>query len=608
MKQFFLIIFSFFFILKAESQAVAGNDIRLAYQYYNSKDFDKAEVLFKKISEHSSAKIYYSYYLNCLIEQGKFDIAESSVKKQIRKHKSDPSYYVDYGYIFKRQNRFEEAKKYYDKALKRVLNNANSVRATANAFMQRREYEYAEKTYLKGRKITGDDFRRELANLYAVQRKYDKMVNEYLDLIEESPRNLKTVENQMQYFINRDVNDEFSEVLRKELLKRIQKINAPIAFNRMLIWFFMQRKDFYQAFIQAKAIDKRNNSSGREIYNLAETAKSNKDYETAEAAYDYLIKKGRRYSFFIEANVGKLNVAYLRIKNGEISSPEKIKELEKTYTQTLNKLGIGFNTIQSVIDLANLKAFYLNKPKEAEELLNNALSLRGLDNRLKAECEIALGDVLVYENNLDLAVLTYAKAEIENKGNLIGDSAKLKKAKTAYYAQNFQWAKAQFDALKESTSKPVANDALYYSLLIDENTEGDSLQTALKMYAKADLYLFRNLKDSALMQLDTLLKKMPGHQITDDAYYLKAKIYLSEKRYKDAETYLKKIISEFGYDILADRAMLDLGIMYETKLNDKEQAAEYYKRLMLEHPDSIFVTEARRRYRKIRKEKFMQNG
>jgi len=189
---------------------------------------------------------------------------------------------------------------------------------------------------------------------------------------------------------------------------------------------------------------------------------------------------------------------------------------------------------------------------------------------------------------------------IENKGNLFGDFAKLKKAKLAYYAQNFRWAKAQFDALKESTSKPVANDALFYSLMIDENTEGDSLQQAMKLYSQADLYVFRQKKDSASALIDTLLKKFPGHQITDEAYYLKAKIFVSEKKYTEAERYYKKIITEYAYDILADRAMFDLGLMYEQKLNDKEQAAEFYKRLMLEHPDSIFVTEARRRFRKIR--------
>ncbi len=601
MKHLFLILFVFiFFEPGGFSQKIAGSDIRLAYQYYQNKDYDKAEILFKKISENTNAKVYYSYYINCLIEQGKYDIAEKSIKKHIRKYKNDPSYYVDLGRLFKKQNRFEESDKNYEKALKKLHNNSPAVRSLASAFMQYREYEYAEKTYLKGRKITNDDFRRELANLYAVQRKYEKMINEYLDWLQESGRNLSIVENRMQYFIDKDINDEFSEILRKELLKRIQKLHSSIVFNRMLVWYFMQRKEFSQALIQAIAIDKRINSSGRQIIDLAETAKSNKDYSAALDAYEYIIKKGRNQPFFIGANVGKLNVSYLKIINGKVLSEEKINKLENDYIKILNNLGIGFQTIQSVIDLAHLKTFYLNKPKEAETLLNSALELRGLDKRLAARCEIELGDVLVYENDLDYAALIYAKAETENKGNLLGDSAKLKKAKLAYYAQNFRWAKAQFDALKESTSKPVANDALYYSLLISDNTEGDSLQSALKMYAQADLYNFRNLKDSALMQIDTLLKKMPGHQITDEAYYLKAKIYMSEKNYPEAEKYYKKIITEYAYDILADRAMFDLGVLYEEKLNDKEEAAEYYKRLMLEHPDSIFVTEARRRFRHIR--------
>ena len=368
----------------------------------------------------------------------------------------------------------------------------------------------------------------------------------------------------------------------------------------MLVWYFMQRKEFSQAFIQVKAIDKRIHSSGKQILNLAETAKSNKDFETALDAYIYVIDKGRNRPYYIEANVGKLNISYLKIINGEVVLQEAVNELEKDYMQTLESLGIGFNTIQSVIDLAHLKTFYLNKPKEAENLLNSALALRGLDKRLAARCEIELGDVLVYENNLDLAALTYAKAELENKGNLLGDSAKFKKAKLAYYAQNFRWAKAQFDALKESTSKPVANDALFYSLLIDDNTEGDSLQQAMKLYSKADLYVFRNKKDSALIVIDSLLRNFPGHQITDEAWFFKAKIYESKKKYTEAEKWYKKIITEYAYDILADHAMFNLALMYEEQLNDKEQAAEFYKRLMLEHPDSIFVTQARRRFRKIR--------
>ncbi|NPA68887.1 MAG: tetratricopeptide repeat protein [Chlorobi bacterium] len=600
MKQFFLFVFLFFSLCGLYAQNIAGNDIRLAYEYYNNKDYDKAEVLFKKIAESSGAEIYFTYYINCLTEQEKFDIAEKEIKKRIRLNRNEPSYYIDLGYLYKRQNRFSEAKKYYDKALKKSLSGTFAVRSAANAFMRHKEYDYAEKVYLSGRKFTGKDYRSELANLYAVQRKYAEMINEYLDLLEESGRNLSSVENRMQYFIDKDINGEFSDILRKELLKRIQKTSSPVVFNKMLIWYYMQRKDFAQALVQSEALDRRTGNFGRQILNLAEIAKLNKDYETAYEAYNYLIKKGRNTPFYVDAETGKLNVSYLKIINEKNISEESAENLEKEYEKVLKTLGLSFNTIQCVIDLAHLKAFYTDKPGEAEKLLNDALKLQGLDKRLAARCEIELGDVLIYENNLESAVLVYAKAELENKGNMFGDSAKLKKAKAAYFMQNFRWAKAQFDALKTSTSKPVANDALYYSLLIEENTEGDSLQGALKLYSAAELFVFRNKKDSALLICDSLLRTYPEHQITDDVYFLKAKIYVSEGKYTEAEKQYKKITAEYGNGILADRALFNAGLLYENELNDKEQAIEYYKRLMIEHPDSIYVTEARRHYRKLR--------
>ncbi len=599
----FVHIFIFLLIsLNLFSQSNTGNDIRLAHEYYRSKDYDKAEILFKKIFDKTQAKIYFSYYANCLIEQSKFDLAEKEIKKQIRKHRNNPSYLVDLGYLYKKQNFLEKANNQFEKALSRVYNNSSSVRSLASVFIQRQEYDYAEKTYLKGRNISSEDFRSELANLYAIQRQFEKMINEYLDLLDESIRNLSIVQNRMQNFLNRDINDEFSEILRKELLKRIQRSNSSIVFNKMMIWYYMQRKEFSKALFQEIAIDKRINSSGKRILDLAETAKSNADYNTAVEAYNYIIEKGRNKAFFINCKVGKLNVYFLQVKNGTIKTEEEILNLEEEYLSTLNSLGIGFNTIQSVLDLAHLQTFYLNKPAEAESLLTSAMNLRGLDKKLVTKCKIELADVLVYQNNLDLAALIYGQAEKDNKDNFLGDIAKLKKAKLAYYANNFKWAKAQFDALKASTSKPVANDALFYSILIDDNTEGDSLQTAMKTYARAELLVFRNKKDFAIEVLDSLIKNNAGHQLIDEAYLLKAKIFEEQKNYEEAVRYYKKIITEYAWDILSDVAIFRLAVLYEEKIQNLEEAAEYYKKLMLEHPDSIHVTEARKRFRQIREE------
>jgi hypothetical protein len=40
----------------------------------------------------------------------------------------------------------------------------------------------------------------------------------------------------------------------------------------------------------------------------------------------------------------------------------------------------------------------------------------------------------------------------------------------------------------------------------------------------------------------------------------------------------------------------------EEKLNNEELAQELYEKILLDHPDSIFTVDARKRYRKLREE------
>jgi TolA-binding protein len=404
----------------------------------------------------------------------------------------------------------------------------------------------------------------------------------------------------MQFFMNNDVNNEFGEILKKELIKRIQKENASISFNKMLIWYFMQRSEFDQALLQEIAVDKRLNATGKAVLELADLAKAANDYETALKAYDYVIEKGKSKPYFYPAQSGKLNVYYLKVINGLIQTPDEMKNLEDKYLEVIQSSGFTTYSIRSIVDLAHLQAFYLNKPDDAEKLLREAIDVQGIEPQISALCKIELGDVLLFNENPDYAALIYGQVEKDNKDNTLGDNAKLKKAKLAYYTGNFLWAKAQFDALKESTSKPVANDALFYSVLIDENSEGDSLLIALKTYAKAELNVFRNKTDLAVVLLDSLITAFPSHQIIDETYLLKADIFVLNKNYADAEINYKKVFTDYAYDIHADAALFKLGILYEQKMNRIEDAAELYKQLMLLYPESIFVSEARKRFRKIR--------
>ena len=91
------------------------------------------------------------------------------------------------------------------------------------------------------------------------------------------------------------------------------------------------------------------------------------------------------------------------------------------------------------------------------------------------------------------------KGEKDFKENPIGHEAKLRRAKIAYYQGDFQWAQAQLGALKASTSKLIANDAMDLSLLITDNYNLDTTEIAMKTFANADLLAYQQKYTQAII-------------------------------------------------------------------------------------------------------------
>ena len=80
----------------------------------------------------------------------------------------------------------------------------------------------------------------------------------------------------------------------------------------------------------------------------------------------------------------------------------------------------------------------------------------------------------------------------------------------------------------------------------------------------------------------------------------KARIFIQQKDYPGAVVPLKKIAEEHKYDLWADDAVFMLGNLYENFLNDKALAKSYYKRIITDYPDSLWINEARKRFRLLR--------
>jgi len=157
--------------------------------------------------------------------------------------------------------------------------------------------------------------------------------------------------------------------------------------------------------------------------------------------------------------------------------------------------------------------------------------------------------------------------------------------------------------LKAATSQLIANDALNLSLLISDNISADTSGAALKMYARADLLIFAEEPAKALKTLDSIDTKYPGNSLTDDILMAKARLLIQQKEYAAAVPLLKEIASEHSFDLWADDAVFMLGDIYENHLSDKEQAKVYYQKIISDYAGSLWINEARKRFRILRGDK-----
>jgi hypothetical protein len=157
----------------------------------------------------------------------------------------------------------------------------------ANTFQQWQEFEWAKKVYMKGREVfPQEQFSYELARMNLYLRNFDEMMEEYLNLVRQDAGQIKRVESALASAMQIDVDDGLRSNFRAQVLKRIQAEPNVIAYNRLLIWFFLQEKQFAGALRQSIALDRRTGEEDTQIFQLGQMALNNKMYDDAKGLLD----------------------------------------------------------------------------------------------------------------------------------------------------------------------------------------------------------------------------------------------------------------------------------------------------------------------------------
>ena len=539
-------------------------------------------------------------YLLCLCLVN-FTVGQD-LKKRIAKNKGSAVLYAELGHWYELNNQTAKAPAQYKAAIKHLSVDVDSILALGAKFLSFGLYDWANAAYDHGNELLHGSYPFSMEKAEVFNRKGDfvGMINAYLDVLELGETYLASIQNALQLSFANAKDLERNQVIKSQLIKRIQSKPEKIVFEQLLVYILLQQHEYAPALIHVKALDNRLQMNGSELLGFAKICTQNQAYQVASKALQEVIDKGAESPYYIPAKVAILENAYTGLMALIQPSRKELMQLDADFSKELPMIGNLNLTLPLYIDYAHLKAFYLQLPEQGETILEEVLETPNLNHEQSAQAKLELGDIQLLNGKIWDASLTYSQVEKAFKYDVIGQEAKLRNARLAFYTNDFKWALAQANVLKASTTKLIANDAMALSVLISDNTGWDSIVQPLEIYARAELLAFQNKDSLAMLGLDSIGQLFPYHALNEYVGFLQADLAIKAGHYTQAEVYLKELIGGKIQPLFPDKALYKLGQLNETFLHQQEQAMNYFHDLLQQFPNSIYINEARKHFRNLR--------
>lgn len=596
----------------------------LAYVLYNQNDFTRAAILLEDIVEANPRdELSYRRYLQCLIKTNQQEKAIKFIKKKVKKSPYPILYVVDECYVNTTFPDGPNKQKYTLRAeeFKALIIEQLTVHAMeqmgqqhiaiAQRFEQYELKEYAIAVLQSADQILGDinpEISNKLAELYMETGNREKGLQRYVMLMLSGV----PFESMKQVFETQITDSADYVLLQRLLLKQIEQNPEVTAFSEGLKWTFVKQGNWQSAFLYTRSIDKRLKEKGERVFELGELCQSNGEYPVALQCFQYCI--GLKETFFDPAlaQAKWIDVTYDITMKGRpriedvIQLQKQMLAFEQNYGPQEASLFNALKYAQLLIRYDSLFAVTQESGKisGSQQAINLLEKYIDPSTHLKkislAKVKMTLGDVLLSRGDVWTSELLYAQVEKDFTEEEMGQFAKFKRAELSFYRGDFDWASMQLEVLKSATTQLISNDAMELALVIIDNLGIDSNYTALTWYGKALLAEKQQHYKLANKYFDSITTEFPGHGLSDEILFVKARMAETTGDYVAATNLLETLSIAYNFDILADNALYKLGLLYMYSMNQPEKAKIAFEKLIEKYSSSVYIVDARREYRKIR--------
>ena len=275
----------YLFVFVALAHGALGQSKEVAMALFKENKYAEAAEIFEELYQQNQDESNYRLLLFCYRELKQYNNAEKLIKKRQKRNK-DVTLLIDEGYYQQLQKKQEEAEKSYKNALAQVARNPGLAYPVSEHFSEYGLYEQALEAYNIAEAVNPNmAFHYQKGLIYAELGDMPSMINEYLELISQSPNYYENVRLRMARNISTDPDNEVNELLRRQLIKKIQETQNPL-FSQLLIWLYTEEEQYNKALRQQIALDKRGDNQENQIYQLGEKTLSKSEYDVALTCFE----------------------------------------------------------------------------------------------------------------------------------------------------------------------------------------------------------------------------------------------------------------------------------------------------------------------------------
>lgn len=578
--------------------------LELAEQAMADGRYEDALTDYLDLYKSHTGDVNYNYVIECYIALKDWRSGERFIEKHIDQSRNRLGFYkIDRAFFLQNVPDTTKAEKLYNEVLEEV----NTQPGMAYQYIERAKkwgvYRFALAVLETAEQSDPRmQFSNQKAAIYAELGMLEEMYASYLDVLERTPSFLLQLQNIIRFNMNRDGEIPLSDVLKRDVLVRIRE-GGPVELNKFLIWILTQEGRYTQAFTQAKALYLRGAYRPIDVLQLGNQAVTAKDFRGANRIFEYLIDEGDKTPFEQNARYALLKSKFTQLQVERADSSE-YEALLNACNENIDDLKGSQMLADAYLLMAEIEYSYLHRNEEALVSIAHCEQSASPNNTSVVSAQLLKGDIQLAMGLPYDAILTYAQVESNHASSPMGQEARFRKGRVAFYTGKFEWAENTFYVLKHSTSKLIANDAMRYSLLIKDNAALDTTYLLLERYAKVLLLQAQNRFSDALLALDTLDGRLTfavsDHPLKDEALFTRAELLSNLSKNEEAATLYEQVATDFPKDLLADQALIRAARICLYTLKDEARAKNLYEKVLLEHSNSIYAEEARQEYRKLR--------